>query len=91
MQSVHITTNVVSSNPLRRGVLDTTLIFNNIFLYPPAIAVGDIEIATVRLSAVTLSCLCDNLVNMDGSTNVVSSNPLRRGVLDTTLCDKVCQ
>jgi hypothetical protein len=22
---------------------------------------------------------------------VVSSNPLRRGVLDTTLCDKVCQ
>jgi hypothetical protein len=25
------------------------------------------------------------------TTNVVSSNPLRRGVLDTTLCDKVCQ
>ena len=25
------------------------------------------------------------------STNVVSSNPLRRGVLDTTLCDNVCQ
>ena len=25
MQPVHITTNVVSSNPLRRGVLDTTL------------------------------------------------------------------
>ena len=25
MQSVPITTNVVSSNPLRRGVLDTTL------------------------------------------------------------------
>ena len=23
--------------------------------------------------------------------NVVSSNPLRRGVFDTTLCDKVCQ
>jgi len=23
--------------------------------------------------------------------NVVSSNPLRRGVLDTTFCDKVCQ
>jgi hypothetical protein len=22
---------------------------------------------------------------------IVSSNPLRRGVLDTTLCDKVCQ
>jgi hypothetical protein len=25
------------------------------------------------------------------ATIVVSSNPLRRGVLDTTLCDKVCQ
>ena len=25
------------------------------------------------------------------TTNVVSSNPLRRGVLDITLCDKVCQ
>ena len=25
------------------------------------------------------------------TTNVVSSNTLRRGVLDTTLCDKVCQ
>jgi hypothetical protein len=25
------------------------------------------------------------------TTNIVSSNPLRRGVLDTTLCDKVCQ
>ena len=25
------------------------------------------------------------------TTNVVSSNPLRRGVLDTTFCDKVCQ
>jgi hypothetical protein len=24
------------------------------------------------------------------TTNGVSSNPLRRGVLDTTLCDKVC-
>jgi hypothetical protein len=25
------------------------------------------------------------------TTNVVSSNPLRLGVLDITLCDKVCQ
>ena len=25
------------------------------------------------------------------TTNVVSSNPPRRSVLDTTLCDKVCQ
>jgi hypothetical protein len=25
------------------------------------------------------------------TTNVVSSNPLRRGLLDTTLCDQVCQ
>jgi len=25
------------------------------------------------------------------TTKVVSSNPLRRGVLETTLCDKVCQ
>jgi hypothetical protein len=25
------------------------------------------------------------------TTNVVSSNPAQRGVLDTTLCDKVCQ
>jgi hypothetical protein len=26
-----------------------------------------------------------------GITNVVISKPLRRGVLDTTLCDEVCQ
>ena len=25
------------------------------------------------------------------TTNDVSSNPLRRGVLNTALCDKVCQ
>jgi hypothetical protein len=25
------------------------------------------------------------------TTNVVRSNPPRRGILDTTLCDKVCQ
>ena len=25
------------------------------------------------------------------TTNVVSLNPTQRGVLDTTLCDKVCQ
>jgi hypothetical protein len=25
------------------------------------------------------------------TTNIVSSNPVRGGVLDTTLCDTVCQ
>jgi hypothetical protein len=47
-------TDCIGSYKSNYHTITTAPIFNNIYCYPPAIAVGDIEIATVRLSAVTI-------------------------------------
>ena len=47
-------TDSIGSYKSNYHTITTAPIFNNIYCYPPAIAVGDIEIATVRLSAVTI-------------------------------------
>jgi hypothetical protein len=44
-------TDCIGSYKSHNHTITTAPIFNNIYFYLPAIAVGDIEIATVRLSA----------------------------------------
>jgi hypothetical protein len=86
MQSVPITTEVVSSNPLRWGILDTTIYRSH---YPMVYALNKVlQLPKFRRGSLLSRHLCNQCLS---PLKLCVRTPLRWGILDTTLCDTVCQ